>query len=180
MTPKNLVREDLLLQLKNNKAKPLDWPDRHIQYFKTVQTVSLYMPIAGEVRTQELSNILTSHGIKVLYPVTDQKDMRMLPPSQLGFEMLNGFMQPKYNDLSHVEVPDVVICPLVAICKDGYRLGRGFGHYDRYLQKHKTISYGLAYHWQEVDVLNIDVWDHRLNGCFFVQSDGSIVFKEYL
>lgn len=46
------------------------------------------------------------------------------------------------------EKPEVVIVPGVAFSRDGHRLGRGKGFYDRYLENKDIIKIGVCFHEQ--------------------------------
>jgi 5-formyltetrahydrofolate cyclo-ligase len=63
--------------------------------------------------------------------------------------------------------PDVLIVPLLAFDKRGYRLGYGGGFYDRTLARLRAvkpvITVGVAYDEQEVDVVPTDVYDQQLD-----------------
>ncbi|ACJ21111.1 5-formyltetrahydrofolate cyclo-ligase [Coxiella burnetii] len=64
---------------------------------------------------------------------------------------------------------DLIFLPLVAFDKDGNRLGRGAGYYDRALaflkdsnaQKPKLI--GVAYEFQKINSITAEKWDIPLN-----------------
>ncbi len=64
-------------------------------------------------------------------------------------------------------VPQVLIVPLLAWDRRGYRLGYGGGYYDRTLQElralHPTIAIGFAFAAQEVAEVPIDATDQRLD-----------------
>lgn len=64
-------------------------------------------------------------------------------------------------------VPDLVIAPLVAFDRAGYRLGQGGGYYDRTLKALRAIRpvfvIGLAYAGQEVDRIPRDDHDQPLD-----------------
>ena len=66
--------------------------------------------------------------------------------------------------------PDLILVPLLAFDKKGYRLGYGKGFYDRgirALRKEKDIlAFGVAYDWQEVSKVPRDEFDVCLDGIF--------------
>ncbi len=56
-------------------------------------------------------------------------------------------------------VPDLLIVPGLAFTKDGKRLGRGKGHYDRYLSQHNPSTVSLACSWALLDDLPTELHD---------------------
>ena len=64
--------------------------------------------------------------------------------------------------------PDLVIAPLIAFDRDGFRLGQGGGYYDRTLQAlrgggRRLFVIGLAYAGQQVDRAPRDAYDQPLD-----------------
>ncbi|MGI9388302.1 MAG: 5-formyltetrahydrofolate cyclo-ligase [Methyloligellaceae bacterium] len=63
--------------------------------------------------------------------------------------------------------PDVVLAPLAAFDRDGYRLGYGGGYYDRTLaglrETRDVVAVGVAFESQEVDSVPHDNYDQRLD-----------------
>lgn len=63
--------------------------------------------------------------------------------------------------------PDVLIVPLLAFDRRGYRLGYGGGYYDRTLEllraRKPVVAIGFAFAAQEVDVVPIEPTDQRLD-----------------
>ena len=66
--------------------------------------------------------------------------------------------------------PDILLVPLVAFNKNKFRLGYGGGYYDRYIKKIKKIkkilTVGLAFSFQEVRIMPINVHDEKLDFIF--------------
>lgn len=58
-----------------------------------------------------------------------------------------------------IQNPDVIIVPGLAFDRQGFRLGRGGGYYDRYLAGRSTLTIGLCHQAAFVDLLPRDPWD---------------------
>jgi 5-formyltetrahydrofolate cyclo-ligase len=75
-----------------------------------------------------------------------------------------GAMVPETGDW--VE-PDLLIVPLLAFDRAGFRLGYGGGYFDRTLEqlraRRPTIAIGFAFAAQEVESVPIDGFDQRLD-----------------
>ena len=66
--------------------------------------------------------------------------------------------------------PDYILVPLVAFDKNLNRLGYGGGYYDRYIEKinnrKKIITIGLAFSYQEINKVPIQIFDRKLSMIF--------------
>ena len=72
-----------------------------------------------------------------------------------------GMLEPIKSNLN---IPEVMLVPLLAFDSDRYRLGYGKGFYDRYLNKYKNIlTVGVAFSFQKHHKLPIDNKDVKLN-----------------
>ena len=79
----------------------------------------------------------------------------------LSFNELK-FYEPCQN--AQKITPDLIIVPLLAFDKNGYRLGYGKGYYDKFYEKNKNIPYiGFGYSFQHIDILPTHKYDLRLN-----------------
>jgi 5-formyltetrahydrofolate cyclo-ligase len=80
---------------------------------------------------------------------------------------LDAAQIPSPTDEAETLTPDLVICPLVAFDRDGYRLGQGGGYYDRTLQALRRggplLVLGLAYAGQETDRIPREAHDQPLD-----------------
>jgi len=78
---------------------------------------------------------------------------------------LHGIHEPPAD--APVVVPDVILVPLVAVDRRGFRLGQGGGHYDRTLETMRrdrpVRTIGLAFDVQLVDALPAEPHDERLD-----------------
>ena len=81
--------------------------------------------------------------------------------------MVEGAFGALIPAVIEVTVPDVLIVPLVAFDRQGYRLGYGGGFYDRTLeglrQKNPTAAIGFAYDAQYAKAVPTEPTDQRLD-----------------
>ncbi|MFC4295328.1 5-formyltetrahydrofolate cyclo-ligase [Novosphingobium tardum] len=74
----------------------------------------------------------------------------------------DGIRQPPAN--APLASPSVVFVPLVGFTAEGYRLGQGAGHYDRWLAAHPgTLAIGLAWDCQLREALPFESHDVALD-----------------
>jgi 5-formyltetrahydrofolate cyclo-ligase len=131
--------------------------------------VAGYWPIDDEIDIRPLLNSLADHGHPVAMPVVlnRQQPMRFRRWNP-GMVMQPGrFGIPTPPDTFPEVRPDVVLVPLLAFDRQGYRLGRGSGFYDHTLEllraTGKIVAMGIAFSGQEVPVVPHDAYDQRLD-----------------
>lgn len=120
----------------------------------------IYHSVSTEADTLKLIEYLLSHGKRVLLPRIENGEMYSVPYTKER-ELLFGIPQPEGGKEEEAEV---VITPLLAFDKEGYRLGYGGGYYDKYFARHGGEKVGLAYAGQETEALLHEPHDERLDG----------------
>jgi 5-formyltetrahydrofolate cyclo-ligase len=133
------------------------------------KTVSLYMPIQGELKPGPLAGKLRAAGAIVALPrvTSDTVPMKFrawLPDDPLA----KGFGGIREPDPSAPEVaPDVVVVPLAAFDRRGFRIGYGKGHFDRTLgplaREERPLLVGYAFALQEVEEVPRELHDVPLD-----------------
>lgn len=131
------------------------------------QVISAYWPFGREFDSRPLIERLLEEGFTCALPVMKkegkilgfarwQEDMKL---QQTDYEV----MEPVVNDKTEWLDPDIVVLPLLAFDRRGYRLGQGGGHYDATLAdlraRKKIVAVGLAYG-QQACLFNLPVEDH--------------------
>lgn len=119
----------------------------------------VYLSIGSEVDTRKIIERLLSANKRVLLPRIEKGEMYSVPYSEER-ELRMGISQPRSGEEEEAEV---ILTPLLAFDKSGYRLGYGGGYYDRYFARRGGIRVGLAYAGQAVGELPRDSFDEKLD-----------------
>ena len=131
--------------------------------------VSGYVPLGSEIDCTLLLNEFHERGYVIGLPLVTAKatPLTFLEYSP-GDTLIKGqfdVMTPEH-DVPHV-VPAILLVPLLAFDRKGYRLGYGGGFYDRTLEllraQRPTGAIGLAFAGQEVEDVPRDEHDQRLD-----------------
>ncbi|AZI59362.1 5-formyltetrahydrofolate cyclo-ligase [Nakamurella antarctica] len=102
-----------------------------------VDTVCAFLPLASEPLGIELLDLLVKFGVTVLVPVVTGAaplEWSAYSPDEIAVGRL-GISEPTGARLGELAVLEAaaVLVPALAVDRQGYRLGRGGGHYDRTL-----------------------------------------------
>ncbi|WP_308227811.1 5-formyltetrahydrofolate cyclo-ligase [uncultured Prevotella sp.] len=138
---------------------------------KTANTVMLYYSLPDEVDTHTLVDSLLMSGKRILLPrVTGEGTMelrRYTGPSDLAQGAYN-IMEPTGEVFDNYTDIDLAVIPGVAFDKDGNRMGRGKGYYDRLLPKlANTYKIGICLPFQLVEKIPTDEHDVRMDEVLF-------------
>jgi 5-formyltetrahydrofolate cyclo-ligase len=131
--------------------------------------VSGFSPIADEFRVWPLLRRLAREDFRLALPVMQGKAKPLLfrawAPGDAMDTAVWGIAEPK-ADKAALD-PDVLIVPLLAFDRAGWRLGYGGGFYDRTLRglraRKAIVAVGLAFDEQEVDAVPHLDYDERLD-----------------
>ena len=130
--------------------------------FREAKTVLLYYPKNNEV---DVLPLFKRHKNKtLLLPVTHRRG-RTANPYEGNDKMHRGKVGiPEPTTPPFEGNIDVIIVPAVAFDKEGNRLGRGGGYYDRFLKKqsHATII-GVGYDFQLVEEVPVRKHDQKMH-----------------
>jgi 5-formyltetrahydrofolate cyclo-ligase len=112
---------------------------------------ALYYPIKGEMSPLGICNVLPA--MHWALPVIIQKGMTFHDwhPDNATRHGAYQINEPIGTELC---IPDIIITPLLAVDRQGYRLGYGKGYYDRYFAAHPhAMRIGLGFELQYCDTL---------------------------
>lgn len=166
---------------------PLDAADHFFSAIRPErgQVVAAYWPYNREFDSQPIIERLLEDQIAVCLPVVHLNGSRELLFAQWRDDMTlkagaHGVLEPVHDDQTNWLEPDIVIVPLLAFDRRGYRLGQGGGHYDATIAalraKKKIVAVGLAYS-QQACLFNLPVEDHDQKLDFVVTPQGAHSFN---
>lgn len=165
---KQNIREKILRRLKTQKederhSKSLAIKGRLLSLpeFKRANVIMCYVSKDGEVETIPIIEAALERGKVVLVPVIKVRKKKMvvseiLDPDKDLVRGPYGIYQPKAHfEVFHPRSIDLAVVPGVAFDRDGNRLGRGMGYYDKFLTRLRpgVTTVGLAFKFQVVKKL---------------------------
>lgn len=126
--------------------------------------VSAYWPMRSEADPRPILEVLHERGLKLCLPALVAR--RMIFRRWAPYEPIvpGGFGTLVPDPAQPEIVPSILIVPLAAFDRRGYRIGYGKGHYDAKLTELGTVtSIGIAYAAQEIDAVPEEPHDRRLD-----------------
>ncbi len=139
----------------------------------TISTIHVYLPIVTkvEVNTWKIINRLSKDfpNIRIVIPKTTKDltlDSYIFVQENLKVNSW-GIPEPVKGDVIDDSEIDLVLVPLLAFDKNGYRVGYGKGFYDRFLEpiKDKVLKVGISCCNEVVEFEGIDQYDVPLDYC---------------
>ena len=130
--------------------------------FGEAKTILLYYPVNNEVDVLPLFKRYKDKTL--LLPVSHRKKMTA-SPFEGNEKMHRGkFRIPEPTTPTFTGNIDLIIVPAVAYDKQGRRLGRGGGYYDRFLKKYPNAMFiGVGYDFQLVEEVPAEHHDQKVH-----------------
>ena len=140
-------------------------------HYSRARTLLLYSALPDEVQTQPLLDELLSQGKTILLPrVVSDTDMELrcytgLNDLQPGSYHIMEPVGQRFTDYKKIEV---AVIPGMAFDREGHRLGRGKGYYDRFLTLIPDVyKIGMCFPWQLADHVPCDEHDIGMDAVVF-------------
>ncbi len=132
------------------------------QEFKNARNVLVYASLPDEISTADF--IARWHKEKQLFlPRVNGDDLEILPYTPTSTDKgAFGIEEPTGSDCRPIAEIDLVVVPGVAFDRQGNRLGRGRGYYDRLLCEAHCNLIGVAYSLQIADELPAESHDIKI------------------
>jgi 5-formyltetrahydrofolate cyclo-ligase len=128
--------------------------------------VALFSPLNDEVQLAPLADLLAQDYRVVLPRVGDREDGT---PEMEFFDYTPqamasgayGIIEPQGGEPCRAEEIDLMVVPGVAFTREGVRLGRGKGYYDRYMSQpdFRACTIGVCFAHQIYDELPVEPHD---------------------
>ena len=134
--------------------------------FSAPRTVYAYASLSWEPDTWEILRALLSRGFRLALPRVEGREMRFyfVPDLKELSQSSMKIWEPKADAVPADDSEALVLVPGMAFSRDGARLGKGGGFYDRFLAAepdHKTIA--LAYGFQLMEQIPTGVYDRPVD-----------------
>ena len=136
-------------------------------HLKEARTILLYHSLPDEVDTHTIVDSLLMSGKTILLPrVTGDSTMelrRYTGPRDLA-QGAFGIMEPAGRVFTDYASIDLAVVPGMAFDREGNRMGRGKGYYDRLLPMlTHTYKIGICFPFQMVESVPCDEHDARMD-----------------
>ena len=171
MLKSKLRKKTLKIREKNNKKNiQIDFDQiKKILKIEKIdkKIVGGYYPVNFEVDSLVLLRKFKKNGFNISLPMIKKNfQMNFYKWSFSDPLKVNKFGIPE-PEAKNIVYPDILLIPLVAFDKNLNRLGYGGGYYDRLIErlskKKKIIKIGLAFTFQKINKVPINVYDQKLD-----------------
>lgn len=126
--------------------------------------LGLYYPLHGEpdLLSLFLNNYVNS--IISLPKIEKNQIYYVLCSKNSIFKKKNFIFEPKGEDL-YIIKPEILLIPGLVFSREGYRIGFGYGFYDRYIKKNarKIITIGVCFNQELSEKFSYSEFDQKLN-----------------
>src|SRR5580658_2611835 len=147
-------------------------------FYRASRAIVLHSALGNEVSTDLILRNAVASGRAIFYPRLDRETDTLALCQVAGRADLApgayGILEPATRSIDIASMPPcTVVVPGLAFTREGARIGRGGGHYDRLTAElpHHAITVGLAYSFQLLDHLPQSALDRRLS---FVVTESAI------
>lgn len=134
--------------------------------FADAQTIFIYVSVNDEVETYEIIKKSLEFGKDVYVPFISDSYKREMKAVRIydTKDLVKGeFKIPTSYRKEFIENPDLTVVPGLGFDRSKNRLGYGGGYYDRFLNENQTTSVGLFASDFEVEEIDTDEFDQKLD-----------------
>lgn len=118
------------------------------------KSIGIYLPIGSEVQTDDIIRNALESEKTVMLPRVIINDLHFFIVEKHDFDHdsfdvnIFGIKEPKKTNMK-LDFIDLLIVPGIVFDSHGYRIGYGYGYYDKFMAEKKfSKSIGLAYDFQ--------------------------------
>jgi 5-formyltetrahydrofolate cyclo-ligase len=143
------------------------------------QTIAIYDASGGEISLDPLFDLAKQQQLQLVRPIAFRNTQELKFERVTQREPQPIFHSAEYELVAEVKWYnlDLVLVPLLAADKHGYRLGQGGGYYDVTFKSRQKLPIlcGVGYDWQLMPEIPHEPWDVRLD--YFASNKHLIAFK---
>ena len=136
-----------------------------LEEISKASVIAIFISLSDEPETAEFIKQLVKQNKRIVVPKIEGENMQFYDISKGLQKGAFGIMEPVETTPIEPSKIDVMVVPGVAFTRDGRRLGRGKGFYDKYLSHRGFRAYtiGVCYPCQLVGILPTEPHDKTLN-----------------
>ncbi|MCQ2959783.1 MAG: 5-formyltetrahydrofolate cyclo-ligase [Bacteroidales bacterium] len=168
---KMTIRKAMLSLTRSKTAKELEKYSIEIckeieknEFFQKSNIILWFWSLPDEVNTHDIIQKWAQEKTILLPKVVGEKlelyqftDISNMVVGEFGISEPTGTIFTNYKKI------DLCIIPGLAFDKDGGRMGRGKGFYDRFLPQTDCHKMGICFPWQIVPKIDCAPWDIRMD-----------------
>lgn len=159
------IRSGISLEEKTLKSQKL--LSQLMPLLNSTTKVAIYYSIGTEISLDQVINYCLSNSIQIFRPIATKASRKMRFEKVSDNDHHEIFCGTDYklsNEIKWYNL-DLVLIPLLAIDKNGFRLGQGGGYYDTTFMrsKGKPVLCGVGYNWQLYNEVPREDWDLQLD-----------------
>ena len=169
MIDKDTIRKKIKILRRKSYSLDENAPWKAAKHFffylkENIKSIGLYWPMSYELDTRPLIKLLLEKQIDIFLPSVSSNQLKFFQWKLNDILIFNNlkFYEPKQRFIE--KNPDIILTPMLAFDKKGYRLGYGKGFYDKFYDKNKHLVYlGYGLDFQEVNYLPSEHYDLKFN-----------------
>lgn len=169
-----LLKSSLTIEQKIHDANKVNLCIEELPCFKKSNKILTYHSLPDEIDTTQFLKKWCEKKIIYLPRVKgEQLDVIKYTPTSIQPGAFN-ILEPTGNSISINEI-DIIIVPGIAFDRNGSRIGRGKGFYDRLLCNSNSIKIGIGYDFQLYD--NIITEQHDIPMDIIITPNNTIIIN---
>jgi len=136
--------------------------------FSDARSVMIFLPMPGEIDARDIARAAWSQGKRVAVPkIRAPGVMDAVEISSLDTDLSPGafdILEPNSDKVIPAGELDLIVAPALAFDRQGNRLGRGGGYYDRFIARSEgSLICGLSFDCQLLDEVPAEPHDRPVN-----------------
>jgi 5-formyltetrahydrofolate cyclo-ligase len=159
-------RNSLSYETINTKSAEIQQRFTNSYEFNHAKVLASYFPTGSEVRTEKIISTALKSNRVVALPRTEGEVIKFYQIF-LNTNLIVGRFGLKEPSISSFVSDDIdlLLVPGILFDTRGYRIGYGYGYYDKFIAKKKksTVSVGLAYECQMCEEIPKSNCDQKVN-----------------